>query len=307
MKPSAAPTENIRRLTFFRRATAALLLLAAVQSYLLLARWIRENPERVGRVSVSDKAPAHREVARILRNLRYSGLAGLLRPEVRLTIDFPDRTWSLRGLHRFDERGQALLDEGRFGACGQLAIYMHQKIQPLFDHRFRIRLVRAAESGFFPPPRGTHFVLTITDITDPFAPKTFVLDPAFRRYGPVEDFEDYVLQEEKGFLSFVTDRGRDETHPVNHGTPLFIRNQAMLGFAVRDTDGRLDPENYSLALSVTRKHKYYSRPVLLFRKKNGQIETLEDPALVDEILKSGEYARIKKRLFELFLQAGQPG
>jgi hypothetical protein len=305
--PLAAETETLRRqLRRWRLTAAALLAVLAALGYSSVARWARENPERTGRVSVATDAPQSKAVKKILRPLRYSGLPALLRPEVRLEVDFSSRTWTLRNMHKFDANGQALLDDGRYGACGQLAVHAYQKIQTLFDQSYRVRIVAAAESGFFPPPRSTHFVLRITDVSNPMAPKDFILDPAFRRYGPTETFDDYVLYREVGFLQFIQSRGRDETHTVNGGTPLFIRNQAMLGFAVRETDGKLDTGNYTVALSVTRRHKYYSRPLLLLRKVDGKTEVLEDRGLLEDVLTAEEYETIKKRLYQLFEAAARP-
>jgi hypothetical protein len=288
------------RLRLHRRLNAALLAAVVAQAYFLAARWSRENPEQSGLTAVARQAPRAREVKKVLEKLRYSGLPALRRPEVSLRVDFPTRRWTLRNMHMFDPSGQALLDGGRFGACGQLAIYAHQRIQPLFDHRYRIRIVLAAESGFFPPPRSTHYVLKISDVSDPFRVRDYILDPAFRRYGPLADFDDYVLYQEVGFLSFVRERGRDETHPVNGGTPLLIRNQSMLGFSVRETEGKLDADNYTLALSLTRKHKYYSRPLLLIQKKDGKTAILEDKSLLKDILSDEDYEALKSRLYQLF-------
>lgn len=278
----------------------AILALSAALAALWLSPWVQEDWKDWRRSRAEEPAPYYKEIQKIFKHTRYSAFPALMRPDVKLKIDFEKRSWSLDNMHRFDPRGRALLDEGRYGACGQLAAYVHQEIQPLFDHRYSIRLVKAAEAGFFPPPGGTHLVLRITDLSSPFNLKTYILDPSFRRYGPVEGFEDYLFYDEMTYLSFITRRGRDEVHPIGSATPILMKRQVLVGMVVQDAGGRFDRDNFSLALTATRKHRFTSKLLVAVRKRVGKTETYEDPQLGREILGEKDYQRLRERLLDFF-------
>lgn len=300
-KDAAHPNADLRRKLIFYRLGFWLLL--ALWGFVVardMRRWLQDNPDRLGWDRVEKSAPYHSQVAKIIRELRYSGRLSLLRPDVFLSVDPLKKTWTIHNLHRFGPGGEAILEEGRAGVCGQLAAYTFQKIQTLFDHRYSIRLVQAAESGYFPPPTDTHIVLRITDMSMPAKPKAYILDPSFRRYGPISDFEDYYFYSEMTYMDFMASRGPDETRPIGHTAPFLIRDQTLLSLGLKDLEGKFDADNHMLVISATRKHHYVSRMALAFRKKDGRPEDYLDEELLLKLLSREELDQLRGRLLKLF-------
>lgn len=260
--------------------------------------------ENAGWFSVSrpfdEKAPYHEEVENIIKNQRYSGLPALLRDDVYLDLDFEKREWTIQNLHRYEENGRAILEQGKYGVCGQLAYYTYHQVRPLFDHRYDIKFVRVSESQYFPVGKGIHFALQITDISKPFSPVTYILDPSFRRYSHIDDFEDYEFYETQDVLEFMSKRRPYEMHPVNTGTPIYIRKSHMLFLSVDETNGKYDKNNFTVTLSALKKHGYVSRGLFAIRKREGKVELRENKKFIDQLLPDDQYETLQKLATKFF-------
>ena len=109
-------------------------------------------------------APYYKEIMDIIRPLDYSVIPSLvLQSNIKLSIDFTNKTWSLLNFHQFDSNGNIILDYGRYGLCGELASYTYNRIKYFFNDRYVIKFAQVSESGFFLTPNSSHAVLIIYD------------------------------------------------------------------------------------------------------------------------------------------------
>lgn len=297
--PPAGPADGEalrRRLSAYRALAFAALAAAAASGGLLLRHWRVEHADFPSFYSA--EAPKRDEIEALLEPLRYSALPAILRPEVRLELDFARRQWRLKNLRRLSSSGEVLLDEGRYGACGELAAYAYQRVRRILDRRYAVQMVRAAESSYFPPGRANHFALLITDLERPG--RSFVLDPSFKRYGPIEDFKDYVLYRADQNFHLLAGRQTDAVNPAGGGTPILIRKRSVIAMAVAPVGDRFDAENHALVLMATRRHQFAGDDFLTLKREGGRKTVREDRAEALEYLGEEEYRSLRRRVEELF-------
>jgi hypothetical protein len=244
--------------------------------------------------------PYYREITSMMRNLRYSGKEMFLRPDVRLTLDPQNKLWILHNVYSFDEHGGILLEKGTSGTCKELSVYMADKIMPLLGDDYRIAFVRTAYSAYFLGDYATHIVIKIYPKSPATYGEAYILDPSFKRYGPISDFEDYFFYAESPQIKFAKEQNTDLILPVNHLIPLFIKSNVLIGLVIEDTMGIFDKDNFAIALTATRRHRYAGRYIFGLRKYNGKKEIQENKMLADNILSSKEYDILKDRVMELF-------
>lgn len=252
--------------------------------------------------TVSVQSPQDEAIREIMAPLQYSGLRALERDEVTLSLNFQRRTWTLRNIHVFDPQGRVVLDEGKYGTCGQLAAYMYDRIKPLLGENYRITFLRAMQSGFFPTEKGAHYVLGISPKTARlgFSPQRYILDPSFQRYGAMSDFEDYIFLEDFSVLPFVEDHQSDLTQPVSGSVPIYIKDAYLIGFTVEDNNGLFDRDNFVVAVTMTKKHHYAGRYLFALRKNRGETEELENREMGRGFMKDSRYQSLKAKIIKLF-------
>ena len=243
--------------------------------------------------------PYYKEIREIISPLQYSGLPDLLRPTVTLSIDFNRKEWTLHNLHQYDANGDILLDEGRYGLCGELSTFVSKAIKPLLKDRYDIKYIKAAESGYFLEPYATHIVLMISDKINKDA---FFLDPSFHKYGKKEDFEDCLFYNEIDLPSILNNKSKDIFFPVDYGMPLLIRKNTLLYFTVESVDGNLDKNNFLLAVTATQRYKYSGRYVFSIRKQRGKKQKVENTWLQEQLLTPEETAAITNKIVIWFKQ-----
>lgn len=288
------------KLIFYKAFTLGLIFLIVGLFSFIGFNWLKENTLELGITDMEKEAPYYKEIAEIIKPLRYSGLNDLFRPEVSISLDFDEKTWTLHNIHRFDKDGKIILADGRFGLCGELAAYVYDKISPLFDNRYKVEFFLVAQADYFPPPHGSHIVLKITDPASFPNRQSYILDPSFRRYGKMEKFEDYIFIHNYRMLPFMAGNDPDGIFSIDSQTPLLIKKQHSLNLAVDSAEGKFDKNNFALALTATKRGKYFSRFILVFRKNNGLVQKFEDKKLALSILSEEEYRKLYARLLHLF-------
>jgi hypothetical protein len=288
-----------RKLSFYRRLSAALFLAAAAAYAILAGRWIQDNALRLGVVQVDRDAPHAARIAQLIKPLRYSIIPILRRDDVRIELDFANKKWHLRNIHQFDAHGKIVLEGGRYGVCGHLAAYAYDQLRPLFEPQFDVAFVHVAQSGFFPAFITEHFALKITDrSSDP--PREFILDPSLKRYGPKSQFEDYLSIEELPSLSFMETQGADQAFRLGAGVPVEITGRYLVVLAVSRQAGVFDPNNFVVSLVAFHRHHYLGRPLLFLRNVKGQKEVLDYPDNVRRVFGVKTFARLRELLLKRF-------
>jgi len=107
--------------------------------------------------------PYYDRVNNIIKNLQYSGLEAFKRPDVYLSLDFTNRTWRLHNIHKFDTKGDIILEKNRYGTCGELSSYVYNRIKEFMADDYDISFIRTAQSGYFlADNKSSHTVLRIT-------------------------------------------------------------------------------------------------------------------------------------------------
>jgi len=252
---------------------------------------------------IASLAPRHAEIQKIIEPLDYTFMPVLNRPGMRLEVDLERDLWYLRGIHLFDEKGQVRLEGGRSGLCGDLAAYTYQQVKPLLEKDYQIRFVRAAESHFFPAPLNIHYVLSIIDRTNP--ERIFILDPTFRRYGPLEDFEDYLFFEHLPVLQFMKTRNPDNVELVNRAIPVLIQEDVKLSLMIRAENGRFNEQNYGVAILATQRNTYMPRTAYRISMVEGKEEIQENPKSAEGLKHVAEYHQLKEIARSFFEQMRQ--
>ncbi|MBI4605529.1 MAG: hypothetical protein HY721_26490 [Planctomycetes bacterium] len=293
-------------------ALAALLLVGSFAGLSFLKQ-ADSRPLDADSSAPAEPVPFEREMLHLLDGLDYSGIPALEREEVFVEVDFAQRKWTLRNLHRFTEDGGLILEQDArtgpilYGTCGELAAHLLPPVRRLFGDHAKVEPVTAAQSGFFLAPQASHVVLWITlgPATDGRRTRDLVLDPSFRKYGPLESFDDYLFFERLDALPFVKEKQRDVTLAVRCYVPLLIRQEHLLSLGVEDMSDQFDGRNFVLALGLTRKHRYSGRYLYALRMQDGKVDTTENRPAGVRLLGEEAYLRLRARvsvLFEKILQ-----
>ncbi|OGW75709.1 MAG: hypothetical protein A2Z72_03300 [Omnitrophica bacterium RBG_13_46_9] len=263
-------------------------------------RWIRANAQELGLVDVDKKGPYYEKIKKIMEPVRYSGLKDLIDLNTRLTVDFEKKEWTLHNIHHFDKDGKIVLTEGCYGLCGDLAVYMYERVSTLLDNRYSINFVYVSESNFFQAPRGSHVALKVTDKTISLIPNIYIIDPTFRKYRKIEYFEDYAFYSELPYLQFYKEKSRNETFLAGTQCPIFIKGDFLLSIGLDYVEERFDENNFVLFLTLTKRHKYFSRPIFALRKRNGIVGVSKNDELALKVLNKQEFELLCEKVSSFF-------
>jgi len=292
--PEAQQIAGLERKLWFYKACLWLILAGLVLIF-VPSRIYRVANNYAARVTEKKDIPCYRQVMAIIRPLGYSGFQALVRPEVNLDIDFPNNIYVIHNLHRFDESGGIILEENRYGLCGELASYVFRRVRPIMPEMYKINFVRVAESGFFANPQSTHIVLLVTD-TQSSPLKRYLIDPSFQRYGNVEEYDNYFFIETLNQLEFEKDQFSDVTFAINGGTPILIKDDYMIDLTIGKVNGKFDKDNFIMALGVQERYKFTSHYLFGLIKDNGRVQELENKALAMKAIDIKKYEQLKKKL-----------
>jgi hypothetical protein len=291
-----------KKLLFHIFLNILLIALFAILAIAYGVNFIKQSGVAARFVSKKD-VPFRKEVIKIIKPLGYSGLNRLLREGVEISVDFADKKWVLHNIYKYGENGEIKLEDENFGLCESLAVYVYQKIRPVFpEKKYDITFVKVSESSFFYAPTGTHYVLMITDLSvaPGSGPGEYILDPSFKKYDRIEAFDEYLFNEHYETLPFFEKKLTYQKTDIGHQMPILIRKGYLVGLFVDKINGKLDNDNYVLALIATKKHKYYGRLIFAIRNINGQVQNHEDSYLASSIFKKSEYERLKSKIIEMF-------
>ncbi len=292
-----------KEVVFYKVLSFFLLGLVLVLSGVTMRYYLRDNAIDLNLPLIDKNVPHQEEIKKIVEPLRYSFMEALMHKDVRISIDFDGQTWTLHNVHHFDSDGNIVLEEGRFGICGSLAAYAYQKIKPLLEDRYKITFVSVSESGFFPRPSGTHYVLRITDTSTLFFGgllASYIVDPSFHRYQRFQECEDYEFNAEIESLDLLEKKNKDIVTGIKKTIPLVIHNNYLISLGVEGAGALFDKDNFTLALTATRQYRYTGRVLLAFRLYKGKVRILKDEALTEQLIKKREYDHLYNRLKELF-------
>lgn len=247
-----------------------------------------------------ENAPLSSFVESLVTPLRYSGIQAFMRKNVSIKLDFENNRWFIINKWQYDDQGQVLLDDGKYGVCGELVSYTYQKIKDAFEKEgYQIRVAAVSESNYFPSmTRTTHYVLKIFDEHD--SDEHFILDPSLKRYGHFLDFEDYIFSEEFSPASFFKAARTDSVFEIGSATPLLIHNEFVVNFAVREQNSRFTPENFSMGIYATKRYHYSGRPLFWIFNNNGKSVVGEYEGFGKALLGNEQYEMLRRRIIELF-------
>ncbi len=287
---------KMRNLLFYHRLALVLaLLVAATLAAILFIPSLNELTKPKA-LKEDTRIPYYYEIKKIIGDIKYSGFQTLARPEVNLSIDFKNKKWILKNLHRLDAQGHVYLEEGHYGLCGQLSDYVYRKVKPLFGDRYSILFVHSAESGYFLGPRSSHYVLKITEQARPS--NVYIIDPSFGRYGRLEDFADYLFYDANDRIYFENDAVLESPS----GLPVLITKGFIVDLSVENTDDKFDPLNFSMTLSATRQYHFSGRYIFALRVKEGNIQWFEDKELAAWLVGNEVYKKLRTRLTGWFIE-----
>jgi len=302
---SLALTKRLeRRLRFYRIAVILLATVLVVVVPLYVYTYIENHTDDIRLFASNSEIPYFDETREIMQALQFSFLPTLMRPDVHISVDFENKTWTIHNIRKFDGQGRFMLEQGRYGRCGELSYHVYQEIVPLLRDKYTIELWRSAESKFFPFMIGDHTVLRITD-KGLLASNVFIIDPTYNRYGRLEDFDSYIFIKPHDLMPFA-ERETDETFKVGTTTPVLLTKRYLLSLGVIRVNDSFDSQNFGLAVILSRPHRYISRAVAEVRKNRGETET-GDAAQPAKAIKTKEYYALHKKMIEFFEQiSGEP-
>jgi hypothetical protein len=302
----AKDAKHLRKeLWIYRVCLILCLLLLAVAGIL----WLADHKEQHRLVSTESRTfpdivtaknlPYYQKVIDLITPLEYSGLPTFLKPKIRLSIDFDKQVWTLHNLHEYTREGDILLDNRRFGLCGELAASIFKPVRHLFGPDYSIKFAKVSESGFFLAPQSTHIVLLAQHKS---SGASYVIDPSFHRYGRQDDLDQYLFFGVEDSLSFVDQKAPDITFEADHAMPLLIRNNFLIHFSVGKAEGKFDRNNFSLSCVATERYKFSGRYLFAIRKINGETQQFENKWLIPEILSPEDCQTIRNALLRFFRQ-----
>lgn len=294
---------RLRRTIRFHRIFLCFLVVFALAGSLVFA-WFQYGDFLFPwqRVKIQKGVPYGPQVRDIIKDFRYTSRPVFMRPDVAIELDFENRKWKMRNIHQFDHEGKVLLEEGKYGICGDLAAYTYQKIKPLFGERYAIEYLQVSESSYFNSSAGTHIVLRIRDLQAPLGANVYILDPSFRKYGKPELFDDYLPVAAKKELQFVQDRDPNQTFEVGGGPPILMNRKVLLSLYVLEENGRFDRDNFRFALVAAERYEYVYDPIFTIIKSNGQVRIEEAHHEIAKLLLPGSYHSMRELLNRLFFQ-----
>ncbi len=229
--------------------------------------------------------PFYDAIMKIIGPLEYSGVPVMVKPQVALSIDFDKRTWTLHNIHEYDDQGTVILEQGRYGLCAELAVFLFEKIKPLLNGRYEVKFAMVTESGFFATEQSNHIVLLLVGKSDK---QVYLIDPSFHKYARMKDLAEYQVINIQDTLSFVRDKSHDISFGVDQAIPLYIKNDFLLSFSVTSVDGKFDKDNFIFVISANRRYKFSGRDIVIIGRHNKEFEDYEDKALLNQLLASGE-------------------
>lgn len=288
-----------KRLRLYRAAVILLTMTMVVVVPLFVWVCIENYAEDIGRLfHTNHDIPYYDEIEDILEPLQYSFVPILMRPDVRISLDFEQKVWRLHNVHKFDAEGKFILEQGRYGTCSQLAGHVYQEIIPLFKDGYIIEFVRAAESKFFQLIAGEHLVLRISE-AGLLRQNVYILDPTFRKYGRLEEFDDYFFISGQDFLPFLENRSTDQTFLAGTSTPLLMKKKFMVWLMVDSVNTIFDEQHFDIGLYMSRPYRYIQRRIFCLRKNGGAVEIAENEKIA-KVMKPEEYYRLRARVIEFF-------
>lgn len=301
------PNKNIDKFQAYRRIKilnvelhifeflSLILTVVLLLTLFIWARWYYVTGSY--HVQMDRRAPYYKEVREVIDPLRYSFLPVVLRPDFRMALDFQSKTWCLYNMNRFDKNGKIMLENGRYGICGQLAAYTYDKIRPIFSSGYKIEFVRVSESGYF-INYASHIILYITNPGE--GPEGYILDPSFHRYGKRSDLAEYLFLERLPSLPFVEQKTADDTASIGVIMPIGIERDFLIGMSVDGQDAKFDENNYFLLITAIHRNTYIGQPIFAFRKNNGQKESFENKTLGKAIMGKADYQKFRGRIEQIF-------
>lgn len=298
MKKTNSKKIKNKKSTFWKY-TSLVLFVILVFLVILEINTCPEEPFGINLNTFTPKAPFRNQIMKTVKPLEYNGFYRLLEPSVYITLDFNKREWTLHNIHHYGEEGNLVLPREKYGICNELATYVYQEIKHLFDETYELDYMQVAESGFFFAPQSSHSVIRITKYEGPFR-YSYILDPSFDRYGPIESFDDYIFIDSIACKTAPTGLSRDETIPLNCSSPLIIKKNTLISLLVEDNANVFNKNNFALAITATKKHRYAGRYLVAIRNNDGELEILTNDELGIKLLGKKEYMMLKDRLQELF-------
>jgi hypothetical protein len=237
--------------------------------------------------------PYYEDIMKVIEPLQYSGVQVMVKPQVNLTIDFTHWRWTLHNIHEYDNHGGIILEEGRFGLCAELATYLFEKIRPILDDSYDLKFAKVTESSFFPTEDSNHIVLLLADKA---TKQIYILDPSFHVYGRAKDLAGYRVLDIQDTLSFIKDQSHDVSFGANQATPLYIKNDILLSFAVTSIDGKFDRDNFIFVISANRRSKSRSRDIVIIGRRNKEFQDFQDKAILEQLLTPAEINTLFEKL-----------
>jgi hypothetical protein len=248
------------------------------------------------------KLPHYQEVMRIIEPLEYSGLRIFVQKEVSLIMDFEKKTFTLNNVHKFTPDGKIVLENGRYGLCGELSTYVYQQIKPVFAGEYSIDFVRVLESGYFFTPQSSHTILLLSKRNEVRSLNTeLVIDASFHRYGKLDDFDNYLFVEVMDSRDFEREKFTNITGSVNSGVPILIKNDQIVVLSFEDVEGIFDRENFSISLITKNKNKFATNNLLfMLSKQGGKVRKIENKSVGEYLLTYIGYHELSQRIIEWF-------
>lgn len=286
------------RAVFYKAAVIS--LLAGILGSLLFINFYFFAGNDASQFRQQNALPFNKDILRIMKPLSYDGLHIFLDKDVSLTIDPAEKTFTLHNVHRFTPDGTIMLKDGRRGLCGELSAYVYQKLKPIVKDAYSINFVRVLESGYFLSPQASHVILLLTKESGPGEKGgKYLLDPAFHRYGAVEDFDNYLFLELIDSRAFEKENFTDFTGVAGSGPPLLIKDNTIIALFIDKVDGEFDRDNFSISVLTKYKNKFAVHNLLfMLRKQDGKIQKIENRLSGEYLLTQKGYRDLTQKIID---------
>ena len=257
-----------------------------------------ENARRTNKTVVKNHKPIPQEKAvwKFFSEIEYSTFDVFNDKDVRLAVNFEKQIWLIKGYFKFDSNNNILLNDNS-GACLELAIYAFVELEKDLGRYYRVQFAETLESSTFNNANSRHWVLLLTLKSNG---EQFILDPSFKRFGRIDDFDDYRITNLYDRVPVEIVKDGHNRLSIADGAPIFIKKGNLIGLIVRPVNKKFDRNNFSLGIYAKKPFKFKGHFIYNIGLKDGAYFEMLNEENAKEFLTSEQLKSLKGLLKKLY-------
>lgn len=235
-------------------------------------------------------------VWKLFEEVSYSSFDVFNDKDVKLAVDFQNEKWLIKNYFKFDERDHIVLNNNS-GACLELVIHAFTELEKDLSKDYHVKFVETIEASTFNNPNSRHWILLLTHKG---SGNEYILDPSFKRFGPIDNFDDYRITQVFDRLPRSVVADGHNHFSIADGAPIFMKKGNLIGLIVRPVNGNFNKENFSLGIYAKKPFKFKGHFIYNIGLVNGQYFEKLDEKNAKEFLNQEQVKALKALLIKLY-------